>query len=61
MKGKSRVGEMLGFRLRARVAATFRKIARAVDERTANRKTHDFYRSSGAAWTRSLAPETTCR
>ena len=59
MKSKRRVGKMLGFTLRACVAATFRKIARAVDERTASRRTHDFYLSSGAAWTRSLAPETT--
>ena len=59
MKSSKRVGKTLGFTLRARVAATFRKIARAVDERTAHRKTHDFYRSSGAAWTRSLASGTT--
>jgi hypothetical protein len=59
MKSKNRVGKVLGFTLRARVTAAFRKIARAVDERTANQKTHDFYLSSGAAWTRSLAPGTT--
>ena len=56
MKSKNRSGKRLGSTLRARVAATFRKIARAVDARTAHRKTQDFYRSSGAAWTRSLAP-----
>ena len=41
-------------KLRARIAAAFRKIARAVDERTAHRVTHSFYRSSGMAWARSL-------
>jgi len=41
-------------KLRARVAAAFARIAGAVDARTAQRRTTDFYRSSGAAWTRSL-------
>ncbi len=40
--------------LRARIAAAFRDIARGVDERTAHERTRDFYRSSGAAWARSL-------
>ncbi len=40
--------------LRARVTAAFGKIAHGVDERTAHRKTREFYRSSGAAWTRQL-------
>jgi hypothetical protein len=40
--------------LRARIAAAFQKIARGVDERTAHEQTRRFYRSSGAAWARSL-------
>jgi len=54
MKIANHVGKLVRSKLRASVAAAFRKIARAVDERTAHRKTKDFYRSSGAAWTRSL-------
>jgi hypothetical protein len=41
--------------LRARIAAAFREIARGVDERTAYKQTRDFYRSSGALWTRALS------
>ena len=41
--------------LRARVVAAFAKIASAVNVGTAHRRTMDFYRSSGAAWTRSLS------
>ena len=44
----------LGRLTRARVAAAFAKIAGAVDARTAQRRTNDFYRSSGAVWTRFL-------
>lgn len=40
--------------LRARIAAAFGKIAGAVNERMAHRKTTEFYRSSGAPWTRGL-------
>ena len=40
--------------LRARVAAAFARIAGAVDAGTAQRRTKDFYRAGGAAWTRSL-------
>jgi hypothetical protein len=40
--------------LRARIAAAFRKIARGVDSRTAQRHTWAFYRSSGNAWSRAL-------
>jgi len=55
MKSTNRIGKPGRRTLRARVAAAFRRIARAVDERTAHRKTQDFYRSSGAAWTRGLS------
>jgi hypothetical protein len=54
MKIANHVGKLVRLTLRARVAAAFGKIAGAVDARTAHRKTKDFYRSSGAAWTRSL-------
>jgi hypothetical protein len=40
--------------LRARIAAAFRKIARGVDERTAQAQTQAFYRSSRAPWARWL-------
>jgi hypothetical protein len=55
MKIVYRPGKLGRFTLRARIAAAFAKIAGAVDARTANRRTTDFYRSSGAAWTRSLS------
>ena len=54
MKIASNLEKLVGRRLRARVAAAFRKMAGAVDARTAYRKTKEFYRSSGAAWTRCL-------
>ena len=54
MKIVSKVGKMVRLTLRARVAAAFARIAGAVDAPTAHRRTTDFYRSSGAAWTRSL-------
>jgi hypothetical protein len=41
--------------LRARIAAAFGEIARGVDERTAYEQTRDFYRSSGAPWSRALS------
>jgi hypothetical protein len=40
--------------LRARIAAAFQEIAHGVDQRTAHEQTRGFYRSSGAAWARSL-------
>jgi hypothetical protein len=49
------LGKSKGRKLRASIAAAFRKIARAVDERTAHRVTQSFYRSSGMAWTRGLS------
>lgn len=51
---RAHVSESWSTQVRARVAAAFLKVTRAVDERTAHRKTRDFYRSSGAAWTRCL-------
>jgi len=54
MKIANRVRKLVRLVLRARVAAAFAKIASAVDARTAYARTKDFYRSSGAAWTRSL-------
>jgi hypothetical protein len=41
-------------RLRARIAAAFRKMCRGVDARTALAQTYAFYRSSRAAWARCL-------
>ncbi len=55
MNSPDRLGKPVRRALRARVAAAFRKIARATDGRTAYRKTLDFYRSSGAAWTLALS------
>lgn len=40
---------------RARVVRAFRKLANAVDDRMASDRTRAFYRSSGTAWSRSLA------
>ena len=40
---------------RARVVRAFRKFANGVDDRMANDRTRAFYRSSGTAWSRSLA------
>ena len=40
---------------RARVVRAFRQFANGVDDRKANERTRAFYRSSGTAWTRSLA------
>jgi hypothetical protein len=40
--------------LRARVFAGFARIPSAVDAYTAHRRTTDFFRRSGTAWTRSL-------
>jgi hypothetical protein len=54
MKIASKVRKQVRLTLRERVAAAFAKIAGAVDSRTAQRRINDFYRSSGAAWTRSL-------
>jgi len=54
MKIVNRVRKLVPLTLRLRVAAAFARIAGAVDARTAFRKTKDFYRSSGAAWTHSL-------
>jgi len=50
----SKSRKLVRLTLRARVAAAFARIAGAVDARTAQRRTNDFYRSSGTAWTRSL-------
>lgn len=54
MNSTNRAGKPVRRTLRASVAAAFRKFARAVDKRTAHRRTQDFYRSSGAPWTRCL-------
>jgi hypothetical protein len=54
MKIGRKVGKLVRVTLRERVAAAFAKISGAVDARTAQRRTRDFYRSGGAAWTRSL-------
>ena len=54
MKIASTVRKVIRPLLRARVSAAFAKIASAVDARTAHRRTKEFFRSSGAAWTRSL-------
>jgi len=53
MRIASRVRKLVRLTLRARIAAAFAKIASAVDVRTAHTRTKNFYRSSGAAWTRS--------
>ena len=55
MKFARTVRKMVRPTLRARIFAAFAKIASAVDERTAHRRTREFFRSSGAAWTRSLS------
>jgi hypothetical protein len=55
MKIASQIDKLVRRTIRASVVAAFRKIAGAVDARTAHRKTKDFYRSSGAAWTRCLS------
>ena len=39
---------------RTRVVRAFRKLAHAVDSRGAHDRMRAFYRSSGAAWSRSL-------
>jgi len=54
MKIVNRARKLVRLTLRGRVAAAFARIAGAVDARTAFRKTKDFYRSSGAAWTHFL-------
>jgi hypothetical protein len=54
MKVVNRVRKLFGSRLRARVAAGFAKIASAVDARKAQRRTGEFYRSSGFVWARSI-------
>ena len=54
MKIVSKVRKLVRLTLRARVAAAFAKIAGAVDARAAQRRTKDFYRSSGTSWTGSL-------
>ena len=54
MKITTQVSKLSRVTLRGRVATAFRKIAGAVDARMAHRKTKDFYRSGGAAWTRCL-------
>ena len=48
------VRKVVRLTLRARVAAAFTKVMSAVDARAAHERTKKFYRSSGAAWTRSL-------
>lgn len=55
MKIANRVRKLVRLTLRARVAAAFAKMANAVDARTAHGRTKDFYRSSGAPWTRLLS------
>jgi hypothetical protein len=40
--------------LRARITAAFSEMANGVDARTACDRTLDFYRSSGAHWTRNF-------
>ena len=55
MKIVNKVRKIVRDALRARVVAAFAKIASAVNVGTAHRRTMDFYRSSGAAWTRSLS------
>ena len=54
MKIASKVRKLVRLTLRGRVAEAFAKIAGAVDAGTAQSRTTDFYRSSGAAWTRFL-------
>ena len=54
MKIVSKSGNLVRLTLRGRVAAAFARIAGAVDARTAQRRTKNFYRLSGAAWTLSL-------
>jgi len=54
MRIANSVRKLVRLTLRARVAAAFAKIASAVDARTAHARTSNFYRSSGAPWTRSL-------
>jgi len=54
MRIANRVRKLTRLTLRARVAAAFAKILRAVDPRMADAQTKDFYRSSGTAWARSL-------
>jgi len=54
MRIANRARKLVRLTLRSRVAAAFAKIAIAVDARTAYARTKDFYRSSGAAWIRSL-------
>ena len=55
MKIASKVRKLIRPMLRARVFAGFARMAGAVDPRIAHRRTTDFFRSSGAAWTRSLS------
>ena len=54
MKSTNRVSKTVRRTLRTRVAAAFHKFAHGVDKQTAHRRTLDFYRSSGAAWTQRL-------
>jgi hypothetical protein len=55
MKIANRMRKIIRDSLRARVGAAFAKVASAVNVGTAHRRTVDFYRSSGADWTRSLS------
>jgi len=44
-----------GSSLRSQVAAAFKNIGKGVDAKIAYERTKDFYRSSGADWTRGLS------
>jgi hypothetical protein len=54
MKIVNRVRKPARLTLRGRVAAAFARIASAVDACKAQRRTRDFYRSSGFVWARSI-------
>jgi hypothetical protein len=55
-RNAARMRRPAGSKLRARVTAAFAELANAVDARTASSRTHAFYRSSGADWTRAFEP-----
>jgi len=54
--GRKSIREQIRARskLRARVAAAFRRIANGVSEQTARARTLAYYRSSGFEWARNL-------
>ena len=52
--GTARTHHRSGSVSKARVADAARRFAHGVDDRTADERTHDFYRSSGMEWSRSL-------